>query len=298
MEDFFKPSQRYQDQHGFTPVGYTEVELAISIQAFLDHHWDWSAFRAFATTGEMPKILWITEDSFISVMGFIPMAHVSSIQRATFTVTSGETLHTAVLVKLVNSASLVAEAAFSVFWQVVTTSNCVKLELTNTNGEFGLCSGPALSQLLDASPSLHLLELEGFEFKEADCLALATLTRTDLKVTFGSCSFETERAEPFIEWLRNSQVVTKLERCRMDNGTISALSGNSSVKRLTISTSRGDDAIIRSLAGALSGNQGIEYLRVSLTEEASSLLLRSLWAHPRIQSVSLMRCQLHQRPSS
>jgi hypothetical protein len=44
---------------------------------------------------------------------------------------------------------------------------------------------------------------------------------------------------------------------------------------------------IRSLALALPGNQGIENLGVSLREETCSLLLRSLWAHPRIQSVSL-----------
>jgi hypothetical protein len=71
MEDLFKPFQRLQDQSGFTPVGYTEVELAVPIQAFLDHHWDWSALLAFATTGEMRKILWITEDTFISTFALL-----------------------------------------------------------------------------------------------------------------------------------------------------------------------------------------------------------------------------------
>jgi hypothetical protein len=298
MEGYFTPSRRLQDRYGVTRAGYTEVELAIPIEELMSQPWDYSAFRAFATTGVMRKILWIAEDTFISFEG--PNAgftwrslndhgRVCLIQRATCTVTSGER-HTLVLVHIANSASLVAGAACSVFWRVVTTSNCVKLKLANTQREFGLCSGPALSQLLDASPLLRLLELEDFAFKENDCLVLATLNRTGLKVTFHECSFDTERAEEsFVEWLRNSQVVTELEHCRMDDGIISALSGNSSIKSLTIS---GDDAIIRSLAGALSGNQGIENLQVDMTEEASCLLLRSLWAHPRIQSVLLFTDEL------
>jgi hypothetical protein len=297
MGDFFKPSRRLQDRYDYLSFqevhGYTEVELAISIEAFISQPWDYSAFQAFATTGVVRKILWIAEDTFISFGGpnagftwlsFNDLGRVYSEHYATLTATSGET-HTLVLVHIANSASLVAGAVSSVFWHLVKTSNCVKLKLENTRRGFGLCSGPALSQLLDASPSLRLLELDFFAFKEADCLVLATLNSTNLNVAFRRCSFDTERAEePFVEWLRNSQVVTKLEKCIMDGGTISALSGNSSVKSLTIF---GSEAIIRALAGALSGNQGIENLRVHLTEEASSLLLRSLWAHPRIQSVRL-----------
>jgi hypothetical protein len=169
----------------------------------------------------------------------------------------------------------------------MATSNCVELKLNNFRSSLGLCSGPVLSHFLEASPSLHLLEFEYFAFNGAECRALAALTRTDLKVTFEWCSFDTRGAEDtFIEWLRNSQVVTKLEVCQMGDGIVSALSGNSSIKSLAVHTFRGD-AFISYLAGALSGNKGIEKLDVFLTEEALSLLLRSLWAHPRIQSVSL-----------
>jgi hypothetical protein len=71
-----------------------------------------------------------------------------------------------------------------------------------------------------------------------------------------------------------------------------ALTGNSSVKNLSIDTSMGgrQDDLIRILARALPSNQGIKNLCLSLShrsEETWSLLLRSLWAHPRIQSVSL-----------
>jgi hypothetical protein len=287
---FFSPIRSLREW--FVSSGYTERQLAVPVESFMNQPWDYSAFRTFATTGEMWKILRITNDEFIWVedentaMENDSRLYRYAIQRATFTVPSGET-HILVYAKLANSESLVAGTS-SIFWHAMATSNCVKLKLVNTRKEFGLCSGPALSQLLLASPSLHLLEFEAFAFKEADCHALATLRTTDLKVTFHRCSFDAQGAEEtFIQWLRNSQVVTKLERCTMESGLISALSGNSSVKSLTIFASRGDDAIIRSLAGALSGNQGIENLCVFLTEEASSLILRSLCAHPRIQSVSL-----------
>ncbi len=132
-----------------------------------------------------------------------------------------------------------------------------------------LCSGPALSQFLEASPSLELLEFMGFDFEEAHCCFLANLERTDLEVTFARCSFEAEGARgTFIEWLRYSQVVTKLERCTMENIISVALDGNSSVKRLSIDTApdgRRDD-LIRYLARALPGNLGIESLRVALLD--------------------------------
>jgi hypothetical protein len=133
------------------------------------------------------------------------------------------------------SASLPAEAS-SVFWHAVTTSNCVKLRLKGSV----LCSGPALLQFLEASPSLDLLEFYGFALEEAHCRALATLDRTDLEVTFERCLFEAQGAtDTFIEWLRHSQVVTKLEVCWMEDSIISALSGNSSVKSLRIDAASG-----------------------------------------------------------
>jgi hypothetical protein len=93
----------------------------------------------------------------------------------------------------------------------------------------------------------------------------------------------------FIEWLRYSQIVTKLDYCTMEDSIISALSGNNSIKTLSIDTiTRGySDYHIGSLARALLDNQGIENLRVSLSDKMWNFLLRSLWAHPRIQSVSL-----------
>jgi hypothetical protein len=293
MEDFFTSCRRLDYCYGVESIGYTERQLAVPIQAFLDHQWDWSDFRAFAATGGMWKILWIAEDTFIAVegpnaeRGFNRLTQLCSMQRATFTVPCGET-HNLVLAHLSYNKSLGARA-FPIFWRVVATSNCVKLKLENTRREFGLCSDPALSHFLEASTSLRRLGFEGFYFEKAGCLALVTLKRKDLKVTFHRCYFVTEGAEEtFIEWLRHGKVVTELEHCSMDDGTISALNGNSSVKSLTVlSSCRGKEATIRTLAHALSGNQGIENLEVLLTEKTSSLLLHSLWAHPRIQSVRL-----------
>jgi hypothetical protein len=94
-----------------------------------------------------------------------------------------------------------------------------------------------LSQVLEASPSLELLEFENFGFEKAQCRALTTLMSNDLEVIFEDCSFEAHGAkDAFIEWLRHSQVVTKLENCTMAYGIISALSGNSSVKTFSMDT--------------------------------------------------------------
>jgi hypothetical protein len=212
MEDFFTPCRRLRDQNGFNHFAYVERELVVPIQTFLDHQWDWSDFRAFAATGEIWKILWIAEDTFISVEGpnaggeFNQWLGESSIQRAMFTVPCGET-HTVVLAHLSYNASLEA-GAFSILWRVVTTSNCVQLKLENTRRKFGPCSDPALPHFLEASPSLRLVELKGFDFKGADCLTLVTLNRTDLKVNFDRCSFSFD-----LEFLENS-IMPRLEMNR------------------------------------------------------------------------------------
>jgi hypothetical protein len=220
--------------------------------------------------------------------------------KALFTVPSGET-HVLALAKETESSSLSAGVS-SIFWHAVTTSNCVKLRLGHRSSRsmLGLCSGPALLQFLEASPSLELLEFKHFAFEEAHCRVFLTLERTGLEVTFQG---EAQGAkDTFIKWLRHSQVVTKLEYCRMEDSIISALSGNSSVKSLSIvaTIDHYSDSNVVFLARALPGNLGIEILSVSLlSDETWSLLLRSLWAHPRIQSVSLFSisgCLLHQRP--
>jgi hypothetical protein len=293
MEQYFTPIRRRLQQDP-TTHGYTEVQLAVSIEAFLNHGWDWLHFRAFLTgdEGEMWKVLWITDNAFIRVvdesttMESALLSHLT-IQCATFTTPSGET-HVLVLADVQDSEFLSA-GAFSVFWHAVTTSNCVKLKLEHLPSFSGLCSGPALLHFLEASPSLKLLEFKGFFLEEAHCRALATLSRTGLEVTFYGCSFDPQGAEgTFIEWFRHNQVVTQLIFCTMEDSVIFALSGNSSVKRL-LSTDGHGGKTSRSLAKALPGNQGIEYLYFFMTPSYHmfNLLLRSLWTHPRIQSMEI-----------
>jgi hypothetical protein len=289
MEHFFKPTPRlpiepYHD--------YAEVQLAVSMETFLNHSWDWSDLKAFFTgnVGEMWKVLWITEGTFIwfedenTAVDF-NLLEDYAIQRATITASNDER-YDLVLAKNMDSASLSAGVS-SIFWHAVTTSNCVKLRLRHWFSCFELCPGPALLQFLGASLFLELLEFKDFEFKEAHCRALASLERKDLEVTFKACSFDAQGAEDtFVEWLRHSQVVTKLKFCKMESSIISALSGNSSVKSFAMSYSENrytTDSDILHLARALPGNQGIESLSVMLWDaDTWSVLLRSLWAHPRI----------------
>jgi hypothetical protein len=208
MEQFFVPSRRPRIE----PHGYTEVMLAVSVEAFLNHRWEWSDFRAFATGtgGEMRKIIMIIdvagiiEDTFIWVedgntrMELDELNH-NAIQCATFTTPSGDT-YALFLARAGSPAlepALVSAGAYSVFWRAVTTSNCVKLSLENTRDESDPYAIPETTLLpfLEASPSLRLLEFEHFDFKEADCHALATLERTSVEVTFKNCSFDARGGE-------------------------------------------------------------------------------------------------------
>jgi hypothetical protein len=230
MEHFFTPSRRLQDRYGYDfdePHIHSEVQLTVSIEAFLNHSWDCSDFRHLFACDEdvMRKIIWITEDTFISVEDentgreYDDRLEGYEIQRAALTARSGET-HYLVLATVANGVSPLLVGAFSIFWHAVTTSNCVKLRLKiSPDFEVGLLSETARLQFLETSPSLHLLDFEGFTFTAADCRALATLERTGLEVTFEECSFDAQNAkDSFIEWLRHSQVVTKLENCVMEDG--------------------------------------------------------------------------------
>jgi hypothetical protein len=92
------------------------------------------------------------------------------------------------------SASLPAKAS-NIFWHAVTASNCVKLRVEHWFSWFRLCSGPALLQFFEASPSLERLEFVDFDFEEAHCRAFATLERTGLEVIFEGCSFGAQGAK-------------------------------------------------------------------------------------------------------
>jgi hypothetical protein len=301
MERFFTPSRRLQDYISTDEAhGYTEVELAVPTETFLNLRWDWSDFRAFATRdqGGMGTMIWITEDMFIYVEDdnisteaeFGPLRHLA-VQSAVFTSTSGETHDLVLLARVgIGYSEPLSVGATRVFWQAVTTSKCVKLKLENMRNGFELCSGPALSQFLETTPSLELIEFKDFSFEEADCRALTSLKRTGLEITFEECSFDAQGAEETCtEWLRHSQVVTKVDNCKMENSLLfSALNGNSSVKNLSMNATHGE-FIMRDLAEVLPGNLGIVILRVVLSPRDGDWdrLLHSLWAHPRIQSLTL-----------
>jgi hypothetical protein len=297
MERFFTPPRRLQDSmisNEGEPRGYTEVHLAVPIQVFLNDRWGWSDLQAFASSNEsgMGKIIWITATLFVWVEEEntgTKFDHLEpwALQRATFTSTSGETHHL-ILAKVRITVTLTAEVS-STFWHAVTTSKCAKLKLENKLSASLLCSGPTLLQISETT-LLRELVFKNFAFQEADYHALASLKKTGLDISFEGCAFDAEDDEGICtEWLRNSQLVTKLDSCKMENSILySALNGNSSVKSLSMDATRGE-FVMSDLAQVLPRNLGIETLRVILNprDNTWSHILRSLWAHPRIQSVSL-----------
>ena len=92
MEQFFSPTRRRlpTDQ----PFEYKEVELGVPLEEFLNHRWDWKNLRVFLGDGELPKIAWITEYSFIWVrdehsQAFCPLETLENDLSAKFTAASG-----------------------------------------------------------------------------------------------------------------------------------------------------------------------------------------------------------------
>jgi ribosome-binding factor A len=303
MEHFFTPTRRLRDQSdGNEPFEYEEVQLSVPVEDFLMQWWDWSVLLAFVTGGEIPKIVWITEGTFLAVEGGSYSFDLgndffgySAMLIAHFAPPSRE-IKSLFLATHPLSASPLSAGLSSIFWRAVTTSNSVSLHLICNveSGQFGLCSAPSLSIYLGGSPWLQRLRIQGFGFEEAHCCALANLERMDLEIQFVECCLDAQDAEEtFIEWLRHGQAVTALFFCRMENSTLSALSGNSSIKMLMIDGDECGWNQIRSLAQLLPGNKGIEYLNlISLTDRLIcdkrwSLLFRSMWTHPRIQNVKL-----------
>jgi hypothetical protein len=295
MEQFCKPTtRRYQgilEASPFRdgPFEYTEVQLAVPLEDFLVYRWDWNDLKAFLSTeGVPPKILWITQHAFLAVEESKDMYRFENrgYIAANIQAMDGQE-HVLILVQLLGSVDT-PMAEFDVFWRAVATSNSVQLTIRDDLERYWI---PLLWSLLEDSPLLRFLELDGFLLNEESCRALASLQGTDLEVRLTECKFEPEDAEDiFIEWFRHNQVVTKIDCCQMGSRVSSALSGNKSVKRLKLKCDYGEEEM-RSMLQALPSNRGIEKLTmvnhcVELSDEIWSLLFRSLSTHPRIEHVS------------
>jgi hypothetical protein len=177
-------------------------------------------------------------------------------------------------------------------WLPVSSGTSDKLKVNDTRQP--LPSSPALSHFLRGGQSLQILEFVQVKFKEEHCRALATLRSMDLAVKFHGCIFEPQDAEGIlIEWFRNNQVVTEVFYCEIGSSMISALSGNYSVKRLSMMPHYYGNYVdqIRSLVQALPGNMGIEHLTLNsftFTDERWGLLFRSLSMHPRLKCLCIL----------
>jgi hypothetical protein len=306
MEYFFTPARRLQHEEIYErgadeddellPFEFTEVQLAVPVEVFLNQSCDWSDFLTFLTANVLPTIVWISEDAFLSV-DLEPLLECDQLidcqsLYADFTAANGESQY----MVLSKRTEPLSDGESSIFWHIVMASHCSKLLVSSDGNGFGLCSATVLSEFLGGSPWLQEIIFKVFVFKEDHCRALATLERTNLEISFEFCTIDAQDAEDvFIEWLRHSQVVTALMFCVMESSILSALRGNSFVKFLKCRT-KGDEQCedhLRSLAHVLPDNQGIEELDVSflthhpMSGETWNLLFRSLWTHPRIESVCL-----------
>jgi hypothetical protein len=303
MEHFCEPTaRRYEDDDDDDEI-FDEVQLAVPVEDFLVYRWDWKDLQAFLTDGGVtPKRLWLTENAFLIVeeSGDTYCFYRNDYIAASMVAMDGLGLQVLMLVQLHQSNKSTAE--LGVFWCAVMTSNSFQLTIKGDIGAtdaLGLPSGPLLSQFLQDSPLLRVLEFESFLFREHHCRALASLQRTDLEITLNDCTLDPRNAEgTFIEWFRHNQVVTELNCCGMGNRIISALSGNNSVRRLIVKSffveeeeEEEEEEKKRSLFQALPSNMGIEHVSMIVDNEMSvefwCLLFHSLSTHPRIERVTL-----------
>jgi hypothetical protein len=242
MEQFFTPTRRYQDlfelgvDDHLGPFEYTEKELVVPVEEFLACNLDWKYLWALLTAeaGATQKILWITEDAFLvaETQFYFHNDGPGCSIKADFHGTSGQEQS---LILACNDESI---GAADVFWRAIITSNSIQMAIGNYS-EYSvrglLPSGPLLPQFFRQSSSLQVLEFCAFLFEEEHCCALATLQRTDLKVELTDCKLHPQDAEDtFIEWFRHNKILTELNYCQIKNSLLSALSGNNSVKKLTL----------------------------------------------------------------
>jgi hypothetical protein len=184
MDQFFTPTRRLQDtyeEYYSGPFEYSEVQLAVPLEEFLDYHWDWKDLCAFASSDVIDKILWITDGLFLVVDIFHTSLLWESLLHASSTASSGQEQRLT-LAKPVGESISEFTKEVDVFWRAMTRSSCARVRIVgNHNYSSGLPSGPLLSQYLRKSPSLQTLELCGIDFKEEHCRALSTLW-TDIEI--------------------------------------------------------------------------------------------------------------------
>jgi hypothetical protein len=136
---------------------FEEVQLAVPVEDFLSYRWDWRELKAFLYEEVKPKLLWLTERAFLVVDEDIFRFHGRNLLAAYIGATSGEE-HVLILVQMSQSDAPIE--GLNVFWRAVATSNSVRLKINNDSlerGDFGLPSGPLLSQFLRESSLLEVL---------------------------------------------------------------------------------------------------------------------------------------------
>jgi hypothetical protein len=67
MEQFFTATRPLRYDLFEDPSECNEVQLAVSVEDFLAHNWGWKDLRTFLTADVTPKVLWITDNSFLAI---------------------------------------------------------------------------------------------------------------------------------------------------------------------------------------------------------------------------------------
>jgi hypothetical protein len=104
MEKFFTPvcifrHEEFYDFDGDEPLPFefTEEQRAVPVEAFLNQSWGRPDFLAFMTASVLPKIVWISENAFLSITNVSPVLQCDQWEEcpgslnAELTTTNGKT---------------------------------------------------------------------------------------------------------------------------------------------------------------------------------------------------------------
>jgi hypothetical protein len=283
IEALFRPTTRFRDRLGWTPEGFTELELlpGLTVENVVAAGITWEGLCRFARDD---KIVWMTPDGFV-----FSLSITSSLYPLTLDI--GVDYGTSMFVRATTAG---AAATCDFFLRLLATSGSDHLFIRQQHimeARPPSISGAGLSIFFQESRScLRKFELKDMTLSEDQCRALASMSRLDVQLDMFGCRLVDDAAGTFVECLHSDGGPVKLLECRIDSQILAcALAGDSRVTSFKhqyyFVTSDADMAL---LFTALASNKNLVDLDLwgcPISNENWSVLCESIRAHPTLTSV-------------
>jgi hypothetical protein len=298
MEALFRPTTRYRDLYHEQPVDdgfeedFTEVELLphLTLQDVLATGITWEDFCLFFEG----KVVWMAPGVLVCSDDFVGNAHD---WWDWFVLALGGDADTRTRLRVYATRGTPAAAAtvtcdFLLRLLGTCEQNGVYIRTRDTSVPLPI-SGAALSRFFGESQScLRKVTFQETALSEDLCLALTTMPRLDVVLSFQCCSLaDDDAAAAFVECLQGDKGPIELNYCEIGSQIIAnALRGNCRVTRFKPGSARTNDADTAVLFRSLVKNRGLVDLDLSynsISNENFVILCESLKAHPTLTSLDV-----------